>query len=165
MMFSLYYFLKSSFLLCIMTLIILSVHCRVYNVLLWFILVLTWWCTKSFMLFFWIWNKLIVFTNTIIWSRSTNYFHHHPANAKWTLWEPWTPCSVSCGDGGKRSRYRHCHPPKNGGDECGAPVDEGYDAIYKDVVTEDCKHEMACPGKLWLSITTFFIDYYKPGQN
>ena len=66
-------------------------------------------------------------------------------NAKWTKWTPWTKCSASCGEGMK-SRYRHCYPPRDGGKECGAPVKEGYEGIYKETATESCQHEMACPG-------------------
>ena len=53
-------------------------------------------------------------------------------------WTDWLSCSVSCG-GGKRHRFRHCHPqPMNGG----VCVDDGE----KRMEAEDCNTD-ECPRK------------------
>ncbi|CAI9582303.1 unnamed protein product, partial [Staurois parvus] len=52
-----------------------------------------------------------------------------PQDGGFTLWSPWSPCSVSCGGLGNMTRSRDCSnpPPANGGKECEGPsVDIKY---------------------------------------
>ncbi|XP_068939311.1 SCO-spondin-like [Petaurus breviceps papuanus] len=84
-----------------------------------------------------------------------------PVPGAWTSWDPWGPCSASCG-GGQQRRWRSCTdpPPKNGGAPCpGAPeeslpcglqpcsggTDCGPDLVY--VSAEQCQQGLVlwCP--------------------
>ncbi|XP_014674902.1 PREDICTED: SCO-spondin-like [Priapulus caudatus] len=56
-----------------------------------------------------------------------------PEDGYWLAWQPWTPCSVSCG-WGNHTRSRHCVGPYHGGDPCNGTEDDG----------RSC-HERECP--------------------
>ncbi|XP_034566850.1 properdin-like [Notolabrus celidotus] len=53
----------------------------------------------------------------------------------WTLWLPWSPCSVSCGEGGVRKRERVCSSPPECRSACNGPSEE----------TEACPPQDTCP--------------------
>ncbi|XP_073488988.1 LOW QUALITY PROTEIN: SCO-spondin-like [Aquarana catesbeiana] len=59
-----------------------------------------------------------------------------PQDGGFTLWSPWSPCSVSCGGLGNMTRSRDCSnpPPANGGREC-----EGPSVNIKYCQTPDCE--------------------------
>lgn len=48
-----------------------------------------------------------------------------PVNGRWTGWDSWSPCTVSCG-GGQQERSRSCTnpPPAHGGADCEGPSKE-----------------------------------------
>ncbi len=53
----------------------------------------------------------------------------------WTTWSPWTPCSVTCGDNGRRSKTRECRDSDNqllSAIKCGRGGDD-----FKEVI---CNH-------------------------
>lgn len=61
-----------------------------------------------------------------------------PQDGGFTLWSPWSPCSVSCGGLGNMTRSRNCSnpPPANGGREC-----EGPSVDIKYCQAPDCEGE------------------------
>lgn len=54
---------------------------------------------------------------------------------KWGLWQPWSPCSVSCGQGGVWKRKRDCLSPPECRSACIGPSEE----------TEQCPPQSTCP--------------------
>ena len=69
-------------------------------------------------------------------------------------WTDWLNCSVSCG-GGKRHRFRHCHPQPMHGGIC---IDDGN----KRMEVEDCNTN-ECPrkynGKVVFTINLIIAKY------
>ena len=61
---------------------------------------------------------------------------HCPIDGHWAMWEPWSPCSSSCGIG-EQNRVRTCSdpPPQFGGVACIGP----------DVAVLECDTGMPCP--------------------
>ena len=57
-------------------------------------------------------------------------------NGQWSVWDPWSSCSITC-DGGTQQRVRRCDDPapQNGGSECIGVSSEG----------RPCD-QWACPG-------------------
>ncbi|XP_031162820.1 properdin [Sander lucioperca] len=53
----------------------------------------------------------------------------------WGPWLPWSPCSVSCGEGGERKRERVCSSPPECLSACTGPSEE----------TEKCPTQTTCP--------------------
>ncbi|XP_074553123.1 properdin-like [Halichoeres trimaculatus] len=53
----------------------------------------------------------------------------------WGLWQPWSPCSVSCGQGGVWKRKRDCLSPPKCRSACTGPSEE----------TEACPPQSTCP--------------------
>ncbi|CAF90479.1 unnamed protein product [Tetraodon nigroviridis] len=56
----------------------------------------------------------------------------------WSSWQAWSSCSVSCGEGGVRTRRRTCSGPPECGAACTGPSEE----------TEDCPTS-TCPDGGW----------------
>uniref|UniRef100_A0A674MPC0 Complement factor properdin n=1 Tax=Takifugu rubripes TaxID=31033 RepID=A0A674MPC0_TAKRU len=53
----------------------------------------------------------------------------------WSLWQAWSSCTVSCGEGGVRTRHRVCSGPPECHAACTGPSDE----------TEECPTSITCP--------------------
>ncbi|XP_056871096.1 properdin-like [Takifugu flavidus] len=53
----------------------------------------------------------------------------------WSLWQAWSSCTVSCGEGGVRRRHRVCSGPPECHAACTGPSDE----------TEECPTSITCP--------------------
>jgi len=60
-----------------------------------------------------------------------------PVPYSWTLWSPWSGCSITCGKNGRQTRERHCYPPSGGGEQC--PDREKDHLLYKQ--EERCDNE------------------------
>lgn len=56
----------------------------------------------------------------------------------WGLWNPWTPCSVTCGGTGTRTRQRVCSSPPECRSACIGPEEE----------KESCEASNRCPGEV-----------------
>ncbi|XP_057291426.1 hemicentin-1-like isoform X2 [Hydractinia symbiolongicarpus] len=60
-----------------------------------------------------------------------------PTHGNWASWERWSNCSVNCGPGGMRSRYRNCSMPEthSNEDKC----------VGSNTTMEPCPIETQCP--------------------
>ena len=75
-------------------------------------------------------------------------------DGSWAIWDDWSTCSASCGEG-QRSRIRMCDDPlpKYGGSNC--TFDNSFVSIIdengglKETATQTCQVEF-CPGTVYL---------------
>ncbi|XP_043923226.1 adhesion G protein-coupled receptor B1 isoform X2 [Protopterus annectens] len=80
------------------------------------------------------------------WTETRDCFMRRcPLDGRWQEWNPWEPCSSSCG-GGTRKRSRICYGPFNGGEACVGPKDE-----YEMCNEHKCKepHEICDEDGIW----------------
>ncbi|ELT92509.1 hypothetical protein CAPTEDRAFT_116269, partial [Capitella teleta] len=63
--------------------------------------------------------------------------HQCPIDGYWSSWQPWTPCSATCGDGVRR-RIRSCIGPLYGGRKCN---EDDHESLL--CFEENCEHMIA----------------------
>ena len=75
-------------------------------------------------------------TATTTTATTTTAMPPPPIKGHWSLWDPWSVCSATCG-GGSQSRQRYCTDPP--------PQDGGADCVGESTESRTCA-DWGCPG-------------------
>merc|ERR1719253_400387 len=80
------------------------------------------------------------------WSHCPNSCHENCVDGKWEDWQEWTPCDITCGIDGKRSRQRKALQASH----CGFPA-VGPDTQYEGCsgATKICTGHIDCTWTEW----------------